>query len=240
MASRARDEERRGGRTGEGEGEGARGRFAGEGRENASDKIHLFPSFFFPLPRGIGVETHETSCRYRLISSKIRGKFSASLGRALVIVARHCIYTYTNTSFDIANGRESEKPVARETEVRIYTLAGAKNEGTKTREEGKKEESKIRVRNRQRPVFDSASCLSTGKNVLDRRRISVETRGGEGDRHLCEYRYNVVEVQRRSKQTIRRFVSDVAEQAQFSFVLLLSLLVRASSAIKRASELKVR
>lgn len=145
--------------------------------------------------RSVGVETHETSWQYRLISLEIRRKFSISGVIGLSPCQRHAslyLCTWINSRYRKRKG-ERETGSERDGSTYIHVGGGEERKDENKGEGKKKEESKSRVRNRQRPVFDDRS---TGKNVLDRRRISVETRGNEGDRHLCEYRYNVVEIRR--------------------------------------------
>lgn len=143
MASRAQDEAWWAGEEGKGETSGA-------SREGKPIRRLLF--FFFSSSRSVGVAPGGTFPRFR---SRFRRKFAspASVRPCDVAYRRMCVRMCscvrrarsTSQAKTSEKERNEEKPVANESEREdtmmrnVYTSAGAgmKNEGTKTREDGK-------------------------------------------------------------------------------------------------------
>lgn len=102
---------------------------------------YIFFSFFFPI--SVGVKTHETSA----IPSDLVENTRTIPGSDIVasplstsrVTACMCMYT-----FDVTNGRESgsEKPVAKETEIRIHVGGGEERRDENKGERKKKEREK--------------------------------------------------------------------------------------------------
>lgn len=239
MASRARDEERRGGRTGEGEGAGARGRFAGEGREDASDKIHLFPSFFFPPPRRRRRDSRDLV--------PIPPNLIENSRKILRIIGpspchrRASLYLYVHGYILRYPERKGERETGSEGDGSTYIHVGG---GEERRDEnkggGKKRGAKF--------AFGIASgpCLTiVSLHREERARSSTNLGGDERGRG----RPPLVRISlqcRRGTATEQTNNTPLRVRCRRAGTILLRpsplppLLVRASSAIKRASELKVR
>lgn len=141
MASRARGEERRGGRTGRGKAQERGGASQGRGgrRTRPIRYISFLPFFFFLSPRGVGVETHETS-RYRLISSKIRGKFEENSRKILRIIGlspchrRASLYLYVHGYILRYRERKGERETGSEGDGSTHIHVGG---GEERRDENK-------------------------------------------------------------------------------------------------------